>query len=425
MIEDSDNARAEMLILSALTYRGFSDLLSGEIHEGIVRQQVAEGLERLPLVSGQWDLVWGPVTAGQRDRFDSNALFVVKSRSVSARYVVAVRGTNPLSLTDWLFGDFVVSPTVAWPFADDGCAISTSTAFGLRTILGLEWVPSGITRQIGETVSSVIRDATHAATVAAEESVRALGGHRDLLFRSVLAQFEQQLMRVISDIAAAEDLPRRVEERLNSAVKVQPAELRPVIRPVADRRDGQTLVEFFAAETDKRHGPIEVVVTGHSKGGALAPVLALCLKATRTSQAGEPGWDGSGQSMIGCVTFAGPTPGNGAFARRVDRELGSAHQRIANTNDVVTHAWGMRQLQQIAFLFEQRSAPLQRLLAAVAAATSSFDYQHASAGFLGFAGPTESARSFVEELVHQHLDAYLDRFGLRAHGIDALTLFVG
>jgi hypothetical protein len=167
-----------------------------------------------------------------------------------------------------------------------------------------------------------------------------------------------------------------------------------------------------------------VIVTGHSKGGALAPALALCLKDTRTARDHDVGWDATGQSEVGCVTFAGPTPGNGAFARRIDGELGSAHQRIANTNDVVTHAWEMRQLEQIAFLFERRSAPLHHLITTIATSTSRFDYQHAT-GVLTFAGTTDVTRSFAAELIHQHLDAYLERFGLRDHGIDALTLFVG
>jgi hypothetical protein len=34
-------------------------------------------------------------------------------------------------------------------------------------------------------------------------------------------------------------------------------------------------------------------------------------------------------------------------------------------------------------------------------------------------------RSFAEEVIHQHVDAYLVALGLDAHGIDLLTLFVG
>jgi len=417
MIEDTDDARAEMLVLAALTYRGFADLLRGELHEAAVRQQIADGLGRLPLVSGRWDLVWGPVTSRSGDRFDSTATFVVKRRSTSGGYVVAVRGTNPLSISDWLFGDFLVNPLVTWPFTGDGSAISTSTAFGLRTILRLASSPGGPIEQ----VFALAREATHRATAAAEGIFRTLD-HGELRLR-LLPSLEDQLTRAIADFAAVQNLPGRVEQRLSSTVTVQSSELRPVIRPPTDRAEGQTLLEFFAAETSTR-GSIDIVVTGHSKGGALAPALALYLKETRISRGGDPGWDPSGTSTIGCVTFAGPTPGNGAFARRVDQELGSAHQRIANTNDVVTHAWETHQLEAIAGLFDRRSAPLQKLLATVAAATRPFDYQHASTGFLGFPGEIQSG-SLGAELIHQHLNAYLERFGLLKRGIDALSLFVG
>jgi hypothetical protein len=46
-------------------------------------------------------------------------------------------------------------------------------------------------------------------------------------------------------------------------------------------------------------------------------------------------------------------------------------------------------------------------------------------GVLIFGGETVPARSLGEELIRQHLDAHLDRFGLGVQGIDALTLFVG
>jgi hypothetical protein len=115
MIEDTDAARAEMLVLAALTYRGFSDLLRGELHEGLVSQRVSEGLTNLPPVRSKWDLVWGPVTKRIGDEFDSSAMYVVRSRTAPGRYVVAVRGTNPMSLTDWLLGDLVVATTVTWP----------------------------------------------------------------------------------------------------------------------------------------------------------------------------------------------------------------------------------------------------------------------------------------------------------------------
>jgi hypothetical protein len=125
------------------------------------------------------------------------------------------------------------------------------------------------------------------------------------------------------------------------------------------------------------------------------------------------------------MTFAGPTPGNAAFAKRIETQLHPNHLRIANTNDVVTHAWETGQLAQIPKLYGAWSAGLQNLVNAVADSVANLGYTHASINELTFAGKTDSARSLVEEFIHQHMDAYLERFGLLAQNIDALTFFLG
>ena len=43
----NDSDIAEMLVLAGLTYRGFEDVASDEIHEGAVRGAVANGLATL------------------------------------------------------------------------------------------------------------------------------------------------------------------------------------------------------------------------------------------------------------------------------------------------------------------------------------------------------------------------------------------
>ena len=95
---------------------------------------------------------------------------------------------------------------------------------------------------------------------------------------------------------------------------------------------------------------MRVTVTGHSKGGALAPTLALWLKETQTARGDNRGWDDSGQATIRCVTFAGPTPGNAAFAKRIESALPD-HHRIANDRDIVTHAWEKGQLAALGQLY--------------------------------------------------------------------------
>jgi hypothetical protein len=98
-----------LLTLAGLAYRGFHDLLRGAPHADVIRGALLDGLHALPPVKDEWILVWGPVTSRSRpDAFDSAAMYVVQHRREPTRYVVVIRGTNPISASDWLFGDFWV-----------------------------------------------------------------------------------------------------------------------------------------------------------------------------------------------------------------------------------------------------------------------------------------------------------------------------
>src|SRR5262249_24848347 len=144
-----------MLTLAGLTYRGFQDFLPGDPHEFVVRQAVLDGLQRLAPVRDDWDLVWGPVTSRvPLGVFDSNAMYVVRHRRAAHRHVVAVRGTNPISSSDWLFGDLLVGTTVPRPYATDGAAISTSTALGLAALQEMPARPPSIGAGFAETSSA-------------------------------------------------------------------------------------------------------------------------------------------------------------------------------------------------------------------------------------------------------------------------------
>jgi hypothetical protein len=72
------------------------------------------------LIGGDWKLVWGPGDFQLTDSDDQsdNAAFVVYSDSQDT-YILAIAGTNPNGLLDWLLEDFMVGPEflVNWPMA--------------------------------------------------------------------------------------------------------------------------------------------------------------------------------------------------------------------------------------------------------------------------------------------------------------------
>src|SRR5262245_33677032 len=100
-----------MLTFAALTYRGFQDALTGTLHEDTVREALLDGLNTFEPVQDQWELVWGPATKRhvplqgllKLDIFDWSSMYVVRHRTIQNKYVIAIRGTNPIASQDWLF----------------------------------------------------------------------------------------------------------------------------------------------------------------------------------------------------------------------------------------------------------------------------------------------------------------------------------
>src|SRR5258706_9964997 len=124
-----------MLCLAALCYRGFSSSTVGRFHVDAVGRAIARGLDTLAPLEREWELVWGP--AAYRSPFsllDDELMYVVRRRRAPARYVVAIRGTNPVSAFDWLFGDFWACQVMQWPFTTEPTAVSLSSALGLAVL---------------------------------------------------------------------------------------------------------------------------------------------------------------------------------------------------------------------------------------------------------------------------------------------------
>lgn len=390
-----------LLTLAGLAYRGFHDLLRGAPHADAVRGALLDGLHTLPPLKDQWILVWGPVTSRSGpDAFDSAAMYVVQHRRAPTRYVVVIRGTNPISASDWLFGDFWVSATVPWPYARaaDEVAISAGSALGLSKLQAmrsprLELAPARDRRRRAAT-----QDAVHAQ----------------------VAQIAASWRRFAEGPSAW--VQNHVVDRLKSAVSLSWMDLR--LRPLGASDDGGLdLLTFLADEAHAAGEALDVVVTGHSKGGALAAVVALWLRELLVSPDAVERWDGGRGARVACHAFAAPTPGNAAFADRIDTVLGSDHHHLRNMHDVVTHAWQVDELELVPDLYAPRHTVLEALIPVITAKVKPIDYRQARAGVTTFKGTLHGKRSFEAEFVHQHLDAYLAELGLLGKEMSALTFF--
>jgi hypothetical protein len=328
-------------------------------------------------------------------------MYVVQNRREPARYVVSIRGTNPIAASDWLFGDFWVSTTVPWPYARtaDRVAVSASTALGLSKL--------------------------HAMRSPRIPPERASASARPAMSREALGS---QVAGITSGWSRFAEEPSgwrqdHVVDRLKTAVALSWMDLRPRAPAPAPDGAGLDLSSFLTEEARAAGAPLEVAVTGHSKGGALASTVALWLKDALGSADPAEHWAGSRGAAVSCYAFAAPTPGNAAFANRIDRVLGSSHHHLRNTNDVVTHAWQVDELTRIPDLYAPRRTVLEPLIPVIASRVRGLDYRHARVGVTTFAGTLDPARPFVAEFVHQHLDAYLDELGLPREGVTATALF--
>lgn len=134
-----------------------------------------------------------------------------------------------------------------------------------------------------------------------------------------------------------------------------------------------------AAVAQAPAGPLEVVFTGHSLGGALSATLALYF-ADQQGTSGVPGaWDPGFRAVVSALPSAGATPGNTTFAEHYDAVLGSRTNRLWNGLDVIPHAWETDLLQQVPHLYFPYITPNVALIGLVTAsimeATSAGTYQ--------------------------------------------------
>jgi hypothetical protein len=434
-----------MLTLALSAYRGFAYTTPVVTRRGQLRTSLADALRTLPPLRNRFRLVWGPATfRAPLHLFDNAAMFVVTDSQRAGRYVVVIRGTNPVSAFDWVFGDFWTSRLVPWTF--DGSTgssvpkISLSTALGLAVLRlmrspaaapglqGKAWqlISEGIADPAFRFSSGPIQPVTDALGILGRLSplLRARVRGLERALRTLPADPEERVMRLIRiwQSPTVRSLMERLDALDASSDDLHLALLRilggwAVIRSLAT--PGPNLMEFLRGQAREAQAPIEVVVAGHSKGGGLAPALALWLAETR-----QESWDPSGEAKVSCFAFAGPTAGNRAFANRLDSVLGARNRRVLNVLDVVPHAWMFRgdganggpYVDDVPDLYPppvQTMKTLSLLAEIVRSEVAQLDYAHPVANVLELRSqPAAVGRSWFAQMTHQHTDAYIIEMGL-------------
>ena len=440
-----------MLCLAGLTYRGFNDAAVGAFHTDVVRRAIMHGLDRLPPVAGEWEMVWGPaIYRAATSLLDDELMYVVRGRKRPSRYVVAIRGTNPVSAFDWLFGDLWAGRKTAWRYGDGSARVSISTALGLNLLQGLR---SDGPRQ-DDALWRLVDSRTSAVPVLEKGllgTLAGLAGHAIAPLRVAFGEVLETLARRRS-AQPAPDADQHVQaavELWKSRVRTLALELIDRVGAlVGDRFDvallalledearlraslgvGSDLVTFLAGAVEHSADPVEIVVTGHSKGGALASTLALWLAETQgpTASTAER-WDPQRRATVHCWSFAAPTAGDESFVARSNAIIGPRCHRIANQLDVVPHAWALAELARIPELYDPTVVPalpaIETLVVTITAVTQKLGYTHVGNLVTELPGKVDRTKPFFfHQLVHQHMQAYLDLMGLTEAGVDTVTLF--
>lgn len=192
--------------------------------------------------------------------------------------------------------------------------------------------------------------------------------------------------------------------------------------PLASRPGAcRLLIELLTDLVQQSDDAITLHVTGHSLGGALAPILALWLVDTQGTDlpANTPAWDPESKTTIKAHAFAGPTPGNGDFAQWLSCRLpGDRLVVVNNTLDFVPHAWCYSTMRKASKLYEPHHKPGLAMSAGIAAisrlveplgytAIGVGDQVRPLQGSVKLFDQAEGGMDgFLKQIVYQHFDAY-------------------
>lgn len=428
-----------MLTLACCSYFGF-DLPPGSDKGRTLRELTADKLATLAPVKEGWELVWGPASfRAPLTLFDDSAMFVARDRRRPSRYVVSIRGTNPLSLFDWVFGDFHVGRQLDWSYGDPVMAgdarISYSTALGLNILQHLRATPpdggagrdgvKGIAKRLFEHHSDALRDRLKQLSTQLNDTLKEGLGTR---LQHVSKHSFDERVRVLAASWESGELSRLFKHFEDAAGLVERGrfDLLRFLEGGARLRSrfdsGEDLLSFLSRTIEDAENDLEIVVTGHSKGGALSATAALWLADTQGGSEWVPEderWDPERKATVSCYSFAGPTAGNAAFAAHSDAVIGDRCHRVANPLDVVTNAWQVEDLRGIPTLYWPLIDPppgMVRLAELIAAETQELGYTQIG-NQVRLLRPALNAKKtrYPDQLVYQHLQAYINELGLGDH----------
>jgi Lipase (class 3) len=182
-------------------------------------------------------------------------------------------------------------------------------------------------------------------------------------------------------------------------------------------KNTNTNTEVTAEDYLAAHPSItQIMVTGHSLGGALAPLYSLYLEDTK------PDWNPSGLAAISCLATAGQTSGNVDFSKYYGERLASSTCRVWNSMDIVPHAFQKNTLAEIPTLYEPQIPSQQRiekLIARIQQKTEANHYLNIMPEVEGFS----SSYMTLEDLAGDKYKNFVDLINSVVNFVSWINLF--
>jgi hypothetical protein len=132
-------------------FAGLSSSVTGNDIDHATFQAISTALGNAAPTIGAWNVVWGPAVIQQPfgAGYAMNTMYVAQSAATPTQYVIAIAGTNPRSILDWIIEDGLVHWQVPWVYAlveARGAKIALGTAIGLAILQNMKpssQVPGG------------------------------------------------------------------------------------------------------------------------------------------------------------------------------------------------------------------------------------------------------------------------------------------
>ncbi|RDV29162.1 hypothetical protein DXV75_01485 [Alteromonas aestuariivivens] len=106
----------QMLALCYISYFHYAATATDRENARKISHEIDDEIAKSAVVQGQWERVWGPALfALPGSKFDDALVYVVKHRVQENHFAIVVRGTNPISLPNWVLWNFQAKDLKLWP----------------------------------------------------------------------------------------------------------------------------------------------------------------------------------------------------------------------------------------------------------------------------------------------------------------------